>query len=175
MRNSGFAAAIFACLIPAIATAQWGLFESEFDDERTRWKEIEAKLPAYPKTENLLSVDAGGATSHRFFVDAPSISVGEDGVVRYSLVVKTAGGATNVSFEGIRCATRQQKYYAIGHPGGAWTRARNPEWKYIEYREVNRHHGALYREIFCRGNAPVKNVGEAINAMKHSRFDTPRE
>ena len=172
MRGSGVVVAVLVCLLPEIATAQWRLFESDFDDERTQWKEIEAKLPAYPKTENLLAIDVGSATPHRFFVDAPSVSVGEDGVVRYSLVIKTAGGATNVSFEGIRCEVRQQKYYAIGHPNGTWSRARNPEWRRIEYQEVNRHHGVLYTDILCRGKAPVKNAQEAINAMKYGRRDS---
>ena len=175
MRSSGVAVALLACMLPAIATAQWRLFESEFDDEKTRWKEIEAKLPAYPRTENLLTIDAGSATAHRFFIDAPSVSVGEDGVVRYSLVVKTAGGATNVSFEGIRCETRQQKYYAIGQPNGTWSRARDSAWRRIEYRDGNRHHGTLYSDVLCRGRVPVKDVKEAINAIKYGRPDAPRD
>ena len=139
------------------------------------WKEIEAQLPAYPKAENLLAIYAGAATPHKFFVDAPSISVGEDGVVRYSLIVKTAGGATNVSFEGIRCDMRQQKLYAIGHANGAWTRARNPEWRRIENQEVNRHHNLLYAEYLCPDKAPVKTAQQAIDAIKYGRPDARRD
>jgi hypothetical protein len=101
--------------------------------------------------------------------------VGEDGVVRYSLVIKTGGGATNVSFEGIRCETRQQKYYAIGHPNGTWSRARNPAWKRIEYREVNPHHGVLYQDILCRNKLPVKSAQEAVNAIKYDRSSIRRD
>lgn len=175
MRSSAVAATVLICLLPALALAQWRLFESSFDDEATPWKEIEAKLPPYPKAENLLPLDAGAETPHRFFVDAPSISLGEDGVVRYSLVIRASGGATNVSFEGIRCEVRQQKYYAIGQANGNWSRARNPEWRRIEYREVNRHHGVLYRDIFCSDHLPVKSVKEAINALKYGRPEGRRE
>jgi hypothetical protein len=161
--------AVLLLLLPLAATAQWRFFESDFDDERKEWKEIEAKLPAYPKQETLLALDAGSATPHKFFIDAPSVSVGEDGVVRYALVVKTAGGATNVSFEGIRCALRQQKVYAIGHAGGKWVRARDPQWRRIEYRDVNRHHGVLYSDILCRGTDPVKDAREALNALKYGK------
>jgi hypothetical protein len=158
-------------LLPGMAAAQGRQFESDFDDERKTWKEIEAKLPAYPRPENLIAFDAGGATPHRFFIDAPSVSVGEDGVVRYTLVIRTAGGATNVSFEGIRCETREQKTYAVGHSDGTWSRARESRWRRIEYREINQHHAALYKEYFCDGGSPVRRAADAVNALK---YGTPR-
>lgn len=162
--------ALAAALLAAPAGAQWGEWDWAFDEEKTPWKEIEAKIPAYPKLENLLPFDGGGASPHRFFIDAQSISVGEDGVVRYTLVVRTAGGATNVSFEGIRCEERQQKYYATGQPDGGWMRARNPQWRPIDpTREINRHHNALYQDYFCTGprrGQTVRNVKEALERLK---------
>jgi hypothetical protein len=159
--GSGF---LLATAVPA--AAQWRLFESEFDEEKKPWAEIEAKLPVAPRPENLIPFEAGGATPHRFYIDAPSLSVGEDGVVRYTVVVKTAGGATNVSFEGIRCATREQKYYAAGRSDGRWVRARDPQWRRIEYKELNRHHGVLYADFFCPERhvrmATAKQVLEAL-------------
>jgi hypothetical protein len=160
------AALVLACFVPFAATAQWRLFESDFDDETKPWKEIEAKLPSYPKAENLVPVEAGG-TAHKFLIDLQSISVGEDGVVRYALVVKTAGGATNVTFEGMRCETREQKYYAIGHADGTWSRARNPQWRRIEYKELNRHHGMLYEDYLCEGKFPVRSARDAVRALKY--------
>jgi hypothetical protein len=169
MNASRAAAAVLACVLASSAVAQWRQFEADFDDQEKPWKEVEAKLPAYPKAENLLGVDAGAATPHKFFLDALSISVGEDGVVRYSLVVKTAGGSTNVSYEGIRCEMRQQKVYAMGHANGTWARARDPQWRRIEYQEINRHHGALYAAVLCHGKEPVRDAREAINALKYGR------
>jgi len=99
------------------------------------------------------------------------LSIGDDGVVRYILVVKTAGGATNVTFEGIRCDTREQKYYALGQPSGNWTRARNPQWRRIEYQELNRHHGVLFADILCTGNSaertPAANVSLMVQRLKY--------
>lgn len=157
---------LIALSAPLTAAAQGRLFESDFDDGQKAWKEIEAKLPSYPKAENLIPFEAGAASAHKFFIDAPSISVGEDGVVRYTLFVKAAGGAANVSFEGIRCETREQKYYAIGHGNGSWSKARDPQWRRIEYREVNRHHGVLYVDFFCPGKFPVKSPQDAIKTLK---------
>ena len=61
-------------------------------------------LPEYPKPENYLQLQVSATTSFDFFVDAKSVSVGSDGVVRYSLIAKSPGGALNTSFEGIRCS-----------------------------------------------------------------------
>jgi hypothetical protein len=126
-------------------------WESDFDENTKSWKEIEAKIPAYPKDENLVAFTGGPATSHRFFIDAKSLAIGADGVVRYSIVIKTAGGATNVTYEGIRCETREQKYYAVGQRDGSWTRARNPEWRRIQALELNQQHNVLYNYYLCNG------------------------
>jgi len=169
MPRDGLAAILLLGLLPFTAAAQDWTFETDFDDESKQWKEIEAKLPPYPKQESLLPLDAGSATLHKFFIDAPSLSVGADGVVRYTLVVKSAGGATNVTYEGIRCELRHQKLYAVGHSDGRWTRARDPRWRRIEYRDVNRHHGVLYSDIVCRGKETVKNAREALDALKYGK------
>jgi hypothetical protein len=156
------------------AYAQQGSeWENDFDENKKDWKEIEAKIPAYPKDANLLEFDGGPATPHHFFLDAQSLSIGADGVVRYSLVIKTGGGATNVTYEGIRCETREQKYYAVGQRDGSWTRARNPQWRLIEPREVNRQYNTLYNDILCNGGInrgiPAGSVPDIVRAMKYGK------
>jgi hypothetical protein len=90
-------------------------------------------------------------------------------VVRYTLVVMAAGGATNVSYEGIRCELRQQKYYAVGRADGKWVRARNPQWRRIEQQDVNRHHNVLYSDYLCSGKQPVTSVREVLQRLSYSR------
>jgi hypothetical protein len=92
--------------------------------------------------------------------------VGDDGVVRYALMVKTAGGAVNVSFEGIRCDTRELRVYAFGRPNGEWSRARNINWQYIEFREFNNHHLTLFREHFCPTRKTIAPVSKIIQTLK---------
>ncbi len=160
-----------ATLVAAGAQAQWRDWDSDFDEDKKPWKEIEAKIPPYPKDTDLVQFDAGAATPHRFFLDASSIVIGDDQVVRYTLVVKTAGGATNVTFEGIRCQARELKVYALGHPKESWARARNPQWRYIQYREVNRHHGALFADYLCAGAGserwPLASVKEMVQRLRN--------
>jgi hypothetical protein len=149
------------------AQEKWQQWDIDFDEGKKEWKEIEAKMPAPPRPENLLPFEASGASAHRFFIDARSISIGEDGVVRYTLVVKTAGGSTNTTFEGLRCELRQQKYYAVGQPSGQWTRARNPQWRRIEQRDLNNHHSVLYADFLCDGKTPIASVRGVVQTLKY--------
>lgn len=156
-----------ACALAPAASAQsdWRSWDSEFDENRKPWKELSAALPPPPRDENLLAFEASGASPHRFFIDGRSVSAGEDGVVRYTLVIRTAGGARNVSFEGIRCETREQKTYAVGQAAG-WTRARNPAWRRIEAREVNNHHLVLYSDYFCLQHTGPRRPQEILRLLK---------
>lgn len=167
------AAGLAAGLLAAHAHAQWREWDSDFDEGRKPWKEIEARIPTYPRPENLLPFEGGGASPHRYFIDAQSLSIGEDAVVRYTLVIRTAGGATNVSFEGIRCEERQQKYYATGRANGTWERARNPQWRRIELREINPHHYVLYQDYLCSGGSRKETAGSVKEVLQRLRYSSP--
>jgi hypothetical protein len=167
MRASALAAAALVALVCVAAQAQWRQWDSDFDEDVKPWQEIEARIPAYPKPENLVPFAAGPMSPHRFYIDAPSLSIGEDGVVRYTLVIKAAGGATNVTFEGMRCELRQQKYYATGRADGSWMRARKPQWRRIERQDIDPHHGALYADFLCSGVLPVATVREVLQRLRY--------
>lgn len=159
-------------------------FDSEFDSGKT-WAELRAQLPAYPKTENLLPFDAGPASDNLHYIDAPSIVVGADGIVRYTLVIKSPAGATNVTYEGMRCATdgnresarldllilkfqiTEKRLYAIGRDDKTWMRPQVSKWEELE--DVSQHYPqrALARYFFCPANTMVRNEKEAIQALKN--------
>jgi len=151
--------------VPLMASAEWGKSEYEFDQEKP-WAEIESQLPPYPKEENLRSLFVSAATDNRFFVDAASISTGEDGVVRYTMIVKSSAGAVNVSFEGMRCASHEIKRYAFGRKEGSWSRARSAKWEPIRYQDRNRQHHMLYDDFFCPNGIIMKNPQEAVDLLK---------
>lgn len=137
------------------------------EDEKDGWKEVAAKFPPYPRSENLVRFDVGDASPHRFYIDPPSLAIGADGVVRYTLVTRTAGGATNISFEGIRCEGRRHKYYAIGEASGAWTPARNPQWRRIAMQDPDRPRLALVDTYLCQGKLPRKPVQETLRLLRY--------
>ncbi|HYC45920.1 MAG TPA: CNP1-like family protein [Burkholderiales bacterium] len=169
--------AIFCALaftLPAAAFAALATtFEADYEDESKSWKEIEAQLPGYPRSENLIEVVAGSETPHRFYIDATSVSLGADGVLRYASVVKTAGGALNVSFEGMRCQTRELKVYALGRKDGTWARARKPEWKRILMRDLTPQHWVLYRQYFCPSPALPTPPRTALDALRRGEGLAP--
>lgn len=156
-------AIIVVAVLSLFGPRAWALFGS--DDEK-QWLESEVTLPAYPQDADLLEFYVSAATANRFFIDAKTLSVGSDGVVRYALVVLTSGGATNVSYEGMRCSVREVKLYATGRSDKIWTAARNAEWRPIENKPVNRHHAALWQDFFCPDGPPIRSVDDGRRALK---------
>ncbi len=136
------------------------------DPDAPPWREGETVLPEFPREENLREFYVSELTQHRFFIDAATLTVGEDGVVRYVLVVRTGGGATNITLEGMRCETRAFKIYATGRHDGSWTRSRRDEWRPIENKPANRHHAALSRDLFCPNGVAIRSPEEGRNALR---------
>jgi hypothetical protein len=164
---------VWGLSLPSAGHAQtlWDGWDYKYDREITPWSELVADLPPYPSDANLIPLEIDAVTPHRYFIDAQSVSTGKDGVVRYTLVVKTAGGATNVTFEGIRCDAAEQKYYAIGRPGDrSWVRARDPRWRPFSVRQGGAHHASLYEWYFCK----VKTAQPAERIVRALRAGIPR-
>lgn len=151
--------------VAAYAQADRGNFDYEFEADKP-WVEIAAQLPAYPRAENLVEFNVSSATRNRHFVDTASISVGGDKVVRYTVVIEAAGGARNVLFEGMRCATGERRLYAYGQPDGTWSKARDAGWEDIKMRSLLSYRKALYEDHFCPDGINVRNAAEAVRTLK---------
>jgi hypothetical protein len=138
------------------------------DEEEQPWRELETEPPAFPKQENLREFYVSAVATNKYLIDASTLTVGADGVVRYVLVVETSGGATNVSFEGMNCKEGSWKHYATGRSDGTWvkSRATHSEWRPIENKPVNRHHAAMSRDLFCPTGNAIKTADEGRNALR---------
>jgi hypothetical protein len=130
------------------------------------WGESEFQLPESSLPKSLLPFYVSAATSNRFFVDAASLSVGDDGVVRYLLQVETPEGGRNVTFEGMRCETRERRIYASGRADGSWSQSRGKQWLRIQDAASNRHHAALFLGYFCPDAVIARNADEIRTALK---------
>ncbi|WP_153117740.1 CNP1-like family protein [Rhodocyclus tenuis] len=155
--------ALFGCCLSA-SLAQAEGFDSDY--EELVWEEIQPQLPAAPKASALLPFFVSASTDNRFFVDGDSISVGSDGVVRYTLVVISAAGVRNVSYEGVRCESGERRLYAFGRNDGSWSKARGNAWARIKDSSLNRQHAALYNEYFCPIGIVVNDAEEARMALR---------
>lgn len=113
-------------------------------------EEEKLAIPPYPREENLIEVDVGRyGYPYRVFVDAASLSVGKDRVVRYTTVLRSPSGVDNVSYEGIRCPRSQFKRYAYGSGGEFYPATRTDEWKRIHQTRQDLHRKLLADEYFC--------------------------
>jgi len=154
-------------MLPLTVYAEWGQFDFEFENDKP-WVELSAQLPPYPKAENLVEFNVSSATHNRHFVDTESISVGEDKVVRYTVVIEAAGGARNVSFEGMRCATGERRLYAYGQPDGTWSKARNASWEGIKFRSLLSYQKALFEDHFCPDGINVRDGKAAVQNLRRA-------
>jgi hypothetical protein len=144
-------------------------FEEDFDDTEKPWQEIAVQLPSPPTPENLLAFYVSPTATQSFAIDAKSLTAGADGVVRYTLVAKSQEGATNISYEGIRCASFERKMYAFGRPDGSWSRSRRDQWERIFENSANRQHAALAKDYFCRGKIVAGKAEEILSRMRSQR------
>ncbi|MDR3392594.1 MAG: CNP1-like family protein [Sulfuriferula sp.] len=142
--------------------------ENVADDDKP-WHELQAHIPAYPKDENLVPFYVSAVANNTYAIDKSTLDVGKDGVVRYVLVIKTKGGAKNVSFEGIRCETRERRIYAIGRDDGGWDRSHENRWQAISGESSLSYHRALADDYFCPDGVIVWNPAQALQNIKAGR------
>jgi hypothetical protein len=136
------------------------------DDEEKQWTEIEVQLPDYPQKENLIPFRVGAIDDTQYLIDGTTLSVGSDGVLRYTLVVISSAGAENVSYEGMRCATAERRFYAFGRSDKTWSKARSNPWVKIQ-GSSNNHHVELYSNYFCTvGAASITSADDARRVLR---------
>ena len=161
---------VFAVFLSASTAshAQSRIFEDPDDADKV-WSEIVILLPAAPATENLLQFYVSPTATQTFTVDAKSISVGADGVVRYTLLATSIGGAQSISYEGVRCDVRQRKLYAFGRPDGSWSRARRDQWEPIDGTSANRQQAVLAADYFCLGGTVAGKAADMVERIRWKR------
>jgi hypothetical protein len=139
------------------------------DVEEYDWAEEAVELPAFPKEADLVEFPARSPSTARFYVDGSTLSIGKDRVVHYVLVIKTSGGARNVSFEGIRCATSEYKIYATGRADGQWAKSQLGVWRPIENKTTNAYHASLNRDFLCPIANPIGSPEEGRDALRRGK------
>ena len=99
-------------------TPLWG--KPQFDDpddmeDPEPWEEGAVTLPEYPQDGDLVEMTTPNR-GNRFttYLDGKTLQVGDDGVVRYVVVIRSDRGVDNVIAEGLRCATREYREYGYG-------------------------------------------------------------
>jgi hypothetical protein len=128
--------------------------------------ELPLQLPAAPKPGDLIQFDPGRPTSLRFFVDPASLSVGTDGIVRFTVVARGDGAASNVSYEAIRCKTRERKVLAYGRANGTWHETRESHWIPISGMTSDGYRFVLFENYFCPSRQIIATAREGVEALQ---------
>lgn len=149
-----------ACAVgakPALGSDQsWNRYDP---DAEYRWKETGAALPAFPRDENLISVPMPPVYTIKVYMDEKSLSLGEDGVARFTLVVESSSRVRNVFHEGLRCDTREYKIYAFGTSDNLFEPMKQPRWERIPQHVINAHRSQLLRHYVCDPNSLSTALG----------------
>lgn len=139
-------------------------FDGDYDEKP--WAEIEVQLPAFPEQRDLIQFQVGAVSDTKFMVDGASLSVGADGVLRYTVVVESSSGARNISYEGMRCATAERRFYAFGQPDKTWSKAKSNQWVRIR-GTTNNHHVELFTSYFCpSGPSTIRDAGDMLKVLR---------
>lgn len=172
--------AIILLMLPAVCMGDRSITDPDtmpnpnYVEDTTPWKEFAASLPAYPKNENLIPFDVSSATANKFMIDAASLSVGEDGVVRYTVVIESPRGARTVNFEGMRCDPPEFKIYGFGQENGEWTENKRAAWQPFKMRSLLSYHKALFEDHFCPNWIRIMDAEEGIYNLKHGGAEKPQ-
>jgi hypothetical protein len=160
---------ILAALL--LGSTPFGHAESEdgADDKDTARLEVAVTPPAPPLSENLLQFAGGPDASQSFWLDAKSLSISADGVIRYTLIAQSRSGARNISHEGLRCQSLEMKLYAFGHQDGSWSRPRRNQWQTISFRAPNRPQSVLAQDYFCQWGAVAGKAEDILARIRNKR------
>ncbi len=159
----------FSFSAPFMASAEW--WDSgggaTWYEEGPEWKEAEVTLPDYPQDDNLLEFTVDNPSSrHHYFLDPDSLSIADDRVIRYSAVIRTRSGATNVFYDGIRCQTREYKNYAFG-VNGAFAENESATWERVRSYDFFRK--ALMKYVLCESDSRARPAADVIDRLKYGR------
>ena len=135
------------------------------------WSEGPTTLPPWPKHGDLIYFPVDGpAEPFRYAIDGRNLVVGDDGVVRYTLIAESASGARNIAVEGIRCTPHgQYRIYAYG-AAGRFTPVAEAEWQRIGRDGSEGYRDDLWRTYLC---VPLKFAprprADILRALKRGR------
>lgn len=137
-----------------------------FEDAQP-WSEQDYQLPAYPAQPRWQEFFLSPKGANRQFVDLSTLSIGQDGVVRYVLNIQSPSGVQNVSVEGILCKDRQVRSYAFGDTvHHSWIESMKAVWRPIEQDDTVR---LQLRASLCPDGIQVKDVAEAAKLLAATR------
>ena len=156
------ALALLCCLV---GTGNTSLAQGINSLENPDWAEGQVPPPPAFSTAHVLPLEMPPHISVKVGVDADSIQVGDDGVVRYVIVMRNTSGSTNAVYEGLRCISDEVRTYARLGSSGQWSLIQNPVWKSVNDNMPSHHALAFARQGGCQDRLAT-SPQEIIRSLK---------
>lgn len=122
------------------------------------WVEDAAPPPPAYSADTLIPIEMPPYVTLKVGIDPNTLVVGNDGVVRYVVVMRNASGSVNAAFEGILCANGEVKTYARASSAGNWVPVAEPQWRDMTDNLPSRHAFALSKQGVCDGRSAAKRA-----------------
>ncbi|NNG14303.1 MAG: hypothetical protein HKM22_04015 [Gammaproteobacteria bacterium] len=146
------------------------LSAEEYDDyiEGPKWKEATVTIPSFPVRDDVIKIEVDSVDMpFSFYVDPRSLSIGDDGVSRYTIIIESHSGASNVMYEGIRCDTNEYRTYAYGTHDGKFSKALSESWNKISSSGAMAHRYNLKRYYLCSAIDRPFSVSETLQRIRY--------
>lgn len=126
---------------------------------------LTATPPSF-NVQRLQTFEASPGSALVYGIDPATLVVDNQGVVRYVLVARSASGALNVLYEGIRCQTAELITYARWDNRSAWNIDEAAEWRPLSSSGSTRHAMSLARAAVCDGPTPNGDASNILRTLK---------
>lgn len=155
---------------------EYDIYGENSDVVEKKWVEQAVTIPAFPQENNLLELSLYHSST-KYYIDKKSVQVGkQDRVARYTVVIKTASGAKNVFYEGIRCDTKTYRTYAYAVNMNSFRAMPNSIWRPITGVGVFKYRLSLFDYFVCKDSAVRPKVRDIIQALIHpSELHAPEQ
>ena len=137
--------------------------------ENPDWRESAVPPPPSFDPDHLIRLESPPGSSLNFGIDPATLSISPEGIVRYVVIAFRPGGARNVMYEGIRCATGQYRLYARYNAEGGWSMARDGDWQSLFESPAVRHALTFARAGACTGHSAGRSAEDIARALRAGR------
>lgn len=125
-----------------------------------------AVTPPSFDVQHLQTFEVSPSSALVYGIDPSTLAVDNQGVVRYVLVARSASGALNVLYEGIRCQTAELITYARWDNRSAWNVDEAAEWRPLSSTGSTRHAMRLAHAAVCEGPTPNGDAPNILRTLK---------
>lgn len=147
------------------------IFKSGVDDDsESKRKEGVVSFPSWPSEQDLIRVKLSLVEfPYTLLIDEKSFSVGDDRIIRYTAILRSADGVDNVTYEGISCNRREVRRYAYGSRG-QFRPVRKPDWKFVRRKGQDRYRYELIESYFCPlpGGDMKRQIMDKLKTISHT-------